>query len=175
MIANFLAAEGPNGMFLPADIKEFWWSAAAFTIVMLLMIRKVLPAVKKGMTDRSAGIRDGLVDAERARVDAEAELSALRTKLGDADVEASRIISTAREQAGTVKADLIARADADALTAREKAQVELSASTGQASADIQTAVASQAASAAESVVNANLDQATHADLIDRYIEEVSGS
>lgn len=175
MIVNFLAAEGPNGRFLPADIKEFWWSAAAFTIVLLLIIWKVGPVIKQAMADRSARIRDGLVDAERARVDAEAELSALRTKLGDADAEAARIVDNAREQAGTVKADLIARADADALAAREKASVEVSASTGQASADIQSEVASQAAVAAESVVNANLDQATHADLIDRYIEQVSGS
>lgn len=175
MISNFLAAEGPNGMFLPSDIKEFWWSAAAFTIVFLLMIRKLLPVVRQAMADRSTRIRDGLVDAERARVDAEAELSALRTKLGDADAEASRIIEDAREQAVSVKAELMARADADAVTAREKAEVEVSASTGQATADIQTAIAAQAAAAAESVVNANLDQATHADLIDRYIEQVSGS
>lgn len=175
MIVELLAAEGPNGRFLPADIKEFWWSAAAFTIVVLLMAWKLLPVFKKGMADRSAAIRDGLVDAERARVDAEAELSALRTKLGDADAEAARIVAEAQEQAGTVKADLIARADADAVTARERATAELSATTGQASADIQSAVAAQAAAAAESVVTANLDQSTHADLIDRYIEQVSGS
>lgn len=172
---HLIAAEGPNGRFLPSDIKEFWWSAAAFAVVFSLIIWKLLPIIKQAMTDRSNGIRDGLVEAERARVDAEAELSALRTKLGDADAEASRIVEGAREQAGSVKADLISRADADAVSAREKAEVELSASTGQASADIQTAIAAQAADAAESVVNANLDQATHADLIDRYIEQVSGS
>lgn len=172
---HLIAAEGPNGMFLPADIKEFWWSAAAFTIVLLLMIRKLLPLVKQAMTDRSNRIRDGLVEAERSRVDAEAELSALRNKLGDADAEAARILEEAQSRAEAVRADLIARADEDAATARERASIEVSASTGQASADIQAAIASQAAAAAESVVNANLDPATHADLIDRYIEQVSGS
>ena len=49
----------------------------------------------------------------------------------------------------------------------------MSASKGQASADIQAEVAAQAAAAAESVVNSNLDQATHAELIDRYIEQVN--
>ncbi|MDW3178113.1 MAG: hypothetical protein R8J94_12050 [Acidimicrobiia bacterium] len=172
---HLIAAEGPNGMFLPSDIKEFWWSAAAFTVVFVLIIWKLLPVIKQGMADRSAAIRDGLVEAERERVDAEAELSALRAKLSDADTEAARIVEAAREQADSVKAELISRADADAVSARQKADIEVSASTGQASADIQAAVAAQAAAAAESVVNANLDQATHADLIDRYIEQVSGS
>lgn len=172
---HLIAAEGPNGMFLPSDIKEFWWSAAAFTVVFVLIIWKLLPVIKQGMADRSAAIRDGLVEAERERVDAEAELSALRAKLSDADTEAARIVEAAREQADSVKAELISRADADAVAARQKADIEVSASTGQATADIQAAVAAQAAAAAESVVNANLDQATHADLIDRYIEQVSGS
>ncbi len=172
---HLLAAEGPNGRFLPSDIKEFWWSAAAFLVVFSLIVWKLLPLIKKAMADRSNTIREGLDEAERTRIEAEAELTSLRTKLGDADAEASRIRDEARETAGSVKADLIARADADAVTAREKAEIEVSASTGQASADIQAAIAAQAADAAESVVNANLDQATHADLIDRYIEQVSGS
>lgn len=170
-----LAAEGPNGRFLPSDIKEFWWSAAAFGVVFGLMLWKLLPVIKDAMAARSDRIREEIVDAERAKVEAESELSALRSKLGDADAEASRIRDDASKTAETVKADLIARADADAVDAKAKAKIEVSASTGQASADIQSAVAVQAAAAAESVVNANLDDATHASLIDSYIEQVGQS
>ncbi len=174
MIGLF-AAEGPNGRFFPADILEFAWSAAAFGVVFLALIVKVLPLMKKGLAARSERIRDELVEAERARVDAEAELSALRSKLGSAEEEQARITSEAQETAAKVKTDLIARADADAVDAKGKANAELSASTGQASADIQAAAAAQAAAATESVVNANLDQATQSDLIDRYIEQVNAT
>ena len=172
---SILAAEGPNGRFFPADILEFAWSAAAFGVVFLALIVKVLPLMKKGLAARSERIRDELVEAERARVDAEAELSALRSKLGSADAEQQRITAEAQETAAKVKADLISRADADAVDAKGKATAELSASTGQAAADIQAAAAAQAAAATESVVNANLDQGTHAELIDRYIEQVNAS
>jgi len=174
-VISILAAEGPNGVWLPADVKEFAWSAAAFGIVFIALVTKVLPLIKKGLSDRSERIRDELVEAERGRVDAEAELSALRSKLGSAEVEQERITSEAQTAAEKVKADLIARADADAASEKVKVNAELNASTGQATADIQAAAAAQAASATESVVNANLDQATHADLIDRYIEQVSAS
>lgn len=171
-----LAAEGvPNGRFMPADPKEFFWSAGAFLIVLALLVWKVLPLAKKGLSDRSDRIRAEIVEAERAKVEAESELSSLRSKLGDADAEAARIKDEAKKTASTLKADLIARADADAADAKGKASLEASATSGAAAADIQAAVANQAAAAAESVVSANLDQAAHADLIDRYIEEVAQS
>ncbi len=172
---SILAAEGPNYRFLPADFREFAWAAGAFAIVALLLIWKVLPSIKAGLSGRSDRIRDELVEAERARVDAEAELSALRSKLGSADDEQARIAAEAAETAERVKADLMARADEDAETAKQRAAVELAASSGQASADLQTAVAGQATLAAESVVMSNLDDATHDDLINQYIEKVSGS
>ena len=86
MFAVF-AAEGPNGRFLPSDIKEFWWSTAAFLVVLSLILWKLLPVIKKAMSDRSDRIRQEIVDAERAKVEAESELSSLRSKLGDADAE----------------------------------------------------------------------------------------
>lgn len=172
---SILAAEGPNYRFLPADFKEFAWSAAAFGVVFILLLIKVRPLITKGLADRSERIRDELVEAERARVDAEAELSALRSKLGSSDAEQQRIAQEANETAERVKADLMARADQDAIEAKQRAQAELAASTGQASADIQAVIADQATTATESVVLANLDNQTHADLIDRYIEQVRGS
>ena len=172
---SILAAEGPNGRFLPSDILEFWWSAGAFFVVLIALLVKVRPLVTKGLAARSEGIRDELVEAERARVDAEAELSALRSKLGSSDAEQQRIAQEATETAERVKTDLMARADQDAIEAKQRAQAELAASTGQASADIQAVIADQATTATESVVMANLDNQTHADLIDRYIEQVRGS
>lgn len=169
------AAEGPNGAWLPADILEFYWSAGAFLIVMALLVWKVLPTVKAGMSSRSERIKDELVEAERARVDAETELSALRSKLGSAEDEQARIASEAQDTARRVKAELMARADEDAELAKSKAHAELSASSGQATADIQAIVAGQATAATESVVMSNLDSQTHDDLINRYIEEVRGS
>ncbi len=158
MIATF-AAEGPNGWFFPSDIKEFWWGTAAFLVVLALMAWKLLPVARKAMTVRSDRIRSELAAAERARVDAEAELAALRTKLADADTESARIVSDAGTQAERIKADLISRAEVEVADARAKATLEVAASRDQVTHDIQAAVAAQAADAAERVVVAELDQA----------------
>ena len=166
------AAEGPNGWFIPSDIKEFWWATAAFLVVLALMVWKLLPIVRKAMAERSDRIRDELAAAEQERLDAEADLSSLRSRLADADAERERIVSQAGEQAGRIRADLISRAEAEAADARAKAEIEVAASHDQATADIQAAVAAQAIDAAESVVSAELDAATHDQLIDSYIQQV---
>lgn len=166
------AAEGPNGWFIPADPKEFWWGGAAFLVVIALMAWKLLPAVRSAMTGRSERIRDELAAAEQARIEAEADLAALRNRLADADTERERIVREAGEQAARIRTDLIRRAEAEVAAARAKAEIEVVASRDQAAADIQAAVAAQAVDAAERVVKAELDQATHDELIERYIQQV---
>ena len=169
------AAEGPNGWFIPADPKEFYWGSAAFLIVVALMAWKLLPVVRKAMSDRSERIRGELASAEQERLDAEADLASLRSQLADADSERERIVRQAGEQAERIKADLISRAEAEAADARAKAEIEVAASRDQTTADIQAAVAAQAIDAAESVVAAELDAATHDQLIDSYIQQVRSS
>ncbi len=169
------AAEGPNGAWLPADILEFYWSAGAFFIVLALLLWKVLPMAKAGLAARSDGIREDLVAADRARVGAEAELTELKSKLGDAEAESARITAEAHETAARLKAEMIARADADAEAARARAHEDVGSSTAQAAGDVQTVVAGQAVQAAESVIKANLDDQTHTDLIERYIQQVNAS
>jgi len=169
---SLLAAEGPNGWFLPADPKEFWWATAAFLVVFALMVWKLLPVIRKAMSDRSDRIRGELAAAEQERLDAEAELSSLRSRLADADAERERIVGQAGEQAERIKADLISRAEAEATDARAKAEIEVAASRDQTTADIQAAVAAQAIDAAERVVTAELDSTTHDQLIDSYIQQV---
>ena len=172
---RIFAVEGPNGAWLPADILEFYWSAGAFLIVLSLLIWKVLPLVKSGLAARSDGIREDLVEADRAKVGAETQLTDLKNKLGDAEAEAARIKAEAHETAANMKAEMIARADADAEAARVRANEEVSSSTASAAGDVQAAVAEQSVAAAESVIQANLDDQTHADLINRYIEQVNAS
>lgn len=169
------AVEGPNGAFLPADILEFYWSAGAFLIVFALLIWKVLPMAKAGLAARSAGIEEDLVEVERGRVSAEAELTELKSKLGDAEAESARIKAEAHETAASLKAEMIARADSDAEATRSQAQEDIGTSTAQTAGDVKDLVAEQAVAAAESVITANLDEQTHIDLIDRYIQQVSAS
>lgn len=169
-----LAAEEheENGWLLPADINEVIWGSIAFAIVLGLFLWKGLPLVKRAMQGRSERIAAELAAAEQARKDAEAELAAVRADLANADVEAERIVADAKARAEQLKADLIARAEAEVAEAAQRARIEIEASKEHALADLRAEIAARALRAAEAVVSANLDQSTHSQLIDRYIEQV---
>ncbi len=181
MLALLIAAEDshgvePNGYFIPHDINELWWGSVSFGIIFILFMMKGLPVIKKAMQAKTARVEAELADAEQAKADAEAELTSLTSSLGDAGAEAEAIISDAREQAVRLEADLVARAEADVVEAKERARIEVAAQRDQALTDLRAAVAAQAQTAADAVVRGNLDDAAvQSSLIDDYISSVGAA
>ena len=169
------AAEGPNKFFLPADINEFYWGSIAFLVVLYFIITKGVPVIKKAMAARSERIADELAAAEAARTDAEAHVAELTGNLGNADEESAAIVAQANADAEKLRADLMARAEADVNASKERAAAEIEATKGQALADLRAEAAARAAAAAEAVVGANLDAGTQNDLVEAYISQVGGA
>ena len=170
-----LAAEGPNGKFIPSDPKEFWFGGAAFLIVFGLLVWKLFPVINKALADRGERIKAELAAAEEAQAAADAEVAALKAKLGDADSDARALVENARVQAEKLKADAAAKAEADALAVRERAASDIAGMRAQTQADLEAEVTGKVLAAAEEVVRQNLDDATQRDLIESYITQVSSS
>jgi F-type H+-transporting ATPase subunit b len=167
-----LASEAGNGWWLPHDPWEILWGSLAFFVVASFLVWKAGPMVKKAFVGRSERIEANLNDVSSDRSAAEAERDATKVALADSDSEAARIVSEARDTAAKVKADLIARAEADAVAIRERGVAEIEAARRSAQADLTAEVARLAAGAAEQVVHANLDDTTQQDLIESYIAQV---
>lgn len=174
-LASLIAAEGPNGNWIPGDINEFWWGLASFGIIFLIFLWKGVPAIKVQMQARTARIEDDLAAAKAAKAEAEAELAQLSGQLGDAGAESAKIIAEANDQAAKLEADLVAKARDDIAEAKERSRIEIQAQRDQALLDLRAAVADQARAAADAVVRSNLDDAsTQSALIDDYINQLAG-
>ncbi len=170
-----LAAEGPNGRHIPADVNEVYWGSIAFLVLVGLIWWKGGPAIKKGFNGRTERIRDELAAAADERSQAEAALTASSADLPDVSAEEARIRDEANETAARLIADGAdrAQADAEALVARARADVDTQRA--QALADIREEVARLTRDATEAVVNEQLDAAAQSDLIDQYISQVGQS
>lgn len=169
---NVLAAEGPNGKFLPGDIWEFWWGSLAFLIIAGLFVLKGLPLISKALSDGQAAAVAEATAAETAAADARARIAATTAQLGDANAESQRIVAEANETAQQLRVDAANRTQQLVNDMWTKAQSDVEAMKTQAQADIKADVASQAVGAAEQVVRKSLDPARHASLIDDYISKL---
>jgi F-type H+-transporting ATPase subunit b len=154
------------------ETNEIIWGGLSFLLLLLLMWKFALPAVKKGMNDRTERIRADLDAAETAKSEAVTVLDGYKAQLADAKAESARIIEEARQSADALKRDQEARLQTELAEARARAAADIEAAKAQATADLRNDLAQLAVGAASAVVNKNLDPATQAQLVEDYISTV---
>jgi F-type H+-transporting ATPase subunit b len=162
--------EAPSPILPEAN--EIIWGSISFFLLLLLMWKFALPAVKEGMNNRTERIRSDLDTAETAKVEAVEVLDGYKAQLADAKGEAARIIEDARQSADALKKDQETRLQTELAEARARAAADIEAAKAQATADLRGELADLAVGAASAVVNKNLDPAAQAQLIEDYINSV---
>jgi F-type H+-transporting ATPase subunit b len=171
-LMSVLASEAPNGVMLPGDVNEVYWGSLAFLVVAALLYKLAIPPIAKALRGRSTRIESELGVADAAKAEAVAEADRIQASVSNADQEAARIIADAQEAAVQLRASLRERADQEAVELQVRARADIEAQKLQAIGDLRAEVSSLARGAAEAVVRSNLDDATQADLIDNYINQV---
>jgi F-type H+-transporting ATPase subunit b len=172
---RLIASEGPNKFFIPGDINELYWASAAFVVVFGLMVWKLRPVFTRLLDNKADRIAAQLNAADEAEKKAATELADLRARLGDADAEAARIVEEGRATAARLRDDLKVRSASEVAAMKERAALDIEAAKAKAQTDLQAEVAAATLSTAEELVRTNLDDASQAALIERYIEQVGAS
>ena len=157
------------------QLSEIIVGAIAFGIVFAFMTRWAIPRLNKILEERRHKIQGELEGAEAARREAEAELARYREQLANAREEANRIIEEGRKTAEQLRADLQARAEQEATATVARATEEIRAERDRVLRELSAQVGQIAVELAERVVEKELDKKTQQNLIDEFIEQVSGS
>jgi len=154
------------------ETKEIVWGGLAFLIVLGALVKFAGPAVRKGMAARSDRIGRELDEASRARADAERRSTEIRAAKGDIEAERARITAEANTAAERLLAEGRARLDTDVAELEARAETEIAGTANRLLSELQAQVASLAMTATERVVAAELDSATQTDLVESFIARV---
>lgn len=168
-----LAAEEGDLQLLP-DASELIWGAVAFTVLMAILGYLVFPRLNQALDERSARIQGQIEDAEAVRGEAEQLRRQYEEQLSGAREEANRIVEEAREQAERVKNDAQSQAEREAQQILARAREEAEAERGRVVSDLRGQVASLSVELAGRIVERELDEERHRELVDSYINELSG-
>jgi F-type H+-transporting ATPase subunit b len=181
---RLLAEDGEHHLPVDDDGKittpYAWWpewyeivfGGIASVLVFGALWKFAIPALKKGMADRSARIQRELDGSASALAEAKAAAATIRASKGDLDAERARMLADADATAARVLADGRARITAEAAEAETKATADIEAARARVQAELQSDVAAIAATATEQVVVGSLDGAAHQRLIEDFIAKV---
>jgi F-type H+-transporting ATPase subunit b len=158
-------------LILP-ELSELIAGIIAFAIVFYFAWRWALPAINRILEQRQAAIAGQIADAEKAKTEAESLLADYRGQLAEARVEGNKIIEEARQAAGQMRSDILAKAEADAEQIRERARDEAAGEKARALADARSQVGDISVDLAGKIVGESLDGDAHKALIDRYLADL---
>ena len=164
---------GGIDLLLPAP-EELIAGLIAFSIIFLVVWKYALPTLKSTLQQRQDAVKSELESAEKSKQEAATLLADYKAQVAGARKEAAQIIADSREQGEAVKADIIARADAEADQIKARAHEEVLAERERVAGDLRRQVAELSIDVAEKVVTSSLDAQAQRVLVDRYIEELGG-
>lgn len=172
-----LAVEGETGgltQILPASA-ELFYGALSFVIVYFVLDRYAFPMLNRVLDERTRSIQGRLEDAEHRLAEAEETRATYERQLAEARTEANRIIEEARETGEALRRDIVERAEEEAQSIVQRAQREVGAERDRALQQLRSEVGRLSVDLASRIVERELDQASHQDLVDRYISRLSGA
>lgn len=128
MSALALASEGGFNPLDLSGIGGYFWTLIIFALAAVPMWKMVFGPVTSAMLERDEKAKAAILIAEQAGRDAESAKAAAEVAAGEAQAEATKLLSAARERAETRERDIIdnAKREADAMieSARKSIQVE---------------------------------------------------
>jgi F-type H+-transporting ATPase subunit b len=170
---NLVLAAEPSGIELLPDTPELIWGLFAFIVLFLVMRKLVFPSLNTALEDRRALIEGKMEEADAKLVEMEEAKRSFEASLGDARGEAARILDEAKTAAESTRETILESAREEAQRIIERANSEANAERVRLLEELRGQVGALSVQLAERIVERELDAATHAGLVDEYIQRLA--
>ena len=142
-------------------------------MIQLLIFKKfLLNPVKKVIAERKAKADSQIADAEKLRTEAEAMKAEYEQNLQNARTEANQIVAAAQKTAAARSEELLGEARAQAAALKQKAEADIAQERKKAVNEVKDEIGGMAMEIASKVVEREIKEADHKDLIDEFIKNV---
>ena len=142
-------------------------------MIQLVIFKKLLlNPVKKVIAERKAKADSQIADAEKLRTEAEAMKAEYEQNLQNARTEANQIVAAAQKTATARSEELLGEARAQAAALKQKAEADIAQERKKAVNEVKDEIGGMAMEIASKVVEREISEADHKDLIDEFIKNV---
>ena len=142
-------------------------------MIQLLIFKKfLLKPIKQVIADRKAKADSEIADAQKLRTEAEAMKAEYEQNLQNARTEANQIVAASQKTATTRSEELLGEARAQAAALKQKAEADIAQERKKAVNEVKDEIGGMAMEIASKVVEREISEADHKDLIDEFIKNV---
>ena len=142
-------------------------------MIQLVIFKKLLlNPVKKVIAERKAKADSQIADAEKLRTEAEAMKAEYEQNLQNARNEANQIVASAQKTAAARSEELLGEARAQAAALKQKAEADIAQERKKAVNEVKDEIGGMAMEIASKVVEREISEKDHKDLIDEFIKNV---
>ena len=142
-------------------------------MIQLVIFKKLLlNPVKKVIAERKAKADSQIADAAKLRTEAEAMKAEYEQNLQNARAEANEIVANAQKTATARGEEIVGEARAQAAALKQKAEADIAQERKKAVNEVKDEIGGMAMEIASKVVEREIKEADHQDLIDEFIKNV---
>ena len=141
-------------------------------IQLVIFTKLLLNPVKKVIAERKAKADSQIADAQKLRTEAEAMKAEYEQNLQNARTEANQIVAAAQKTATARSEELLGEARAQAAALKQKAEADIAQERKKAVNEVKDEIGGMAMEIASKVVEREIREADHKDLIDEFIKNV---
>lgn len=142
-------------------------------MIQLIIFKKLLlEPVRKVIAERKAKADSQIADAQKLREEAEAMKVEYEQNLAQARAEAGQILASAQKTATARSEELLGEARAQAAAMKQKAEADIAQQRKKAVNEVKDEIGGIAMEIASKVVEREIQQADHQELIDSFIQNV---
>jgi F-type H+-transporting ATPase subunit b len=170
------AEESDPARFVLPHGDELLWGSIVFFILFGSLLFFTWPRIKKVLADRTAKIRAGLEESEKAKAEAERLQEQYRRQLDEARGEAAKVVEEAKRTGDSLRKDIIAKAEQEAQEIVQRARQEVAGEAARARQQLQSELVNMSLQLATRVIERELAQPDAAkQLVERTINELAAS
>jgi F-type H+-transporting ATPase subunit b len=164
---------GEGSQLPPMDWGLQIWTLVTFVVLLVLLAKFAFKPIAQGLDRRSETIKKSIDDAEKQRADAKKLMDDYQKQLAEARNEAGKIIEEARQIGERVRKEVVEKSNAEASAAVQRAQEEIQRQKEKGIQEMKDTVATLSVQIASRVIEKELNEATHRQLVDGLIKDLS--
>jgi F-type H+-transporting ATPase subunit b len=170
-------SEGSGGLnpFDPSAGGGLLWTWIIFLVALPFMWKAVMGPMARALESRDELAHRKIAEAEKASRDAASALAQVEAKLGEAQAEASRLLSEARDRAGVREREILDAADREAGELIEGARRTIQSEKEKALSEIRDSVVELSLHAASRVLERNLGSEDDRRLVESAMQSALSS